>query len=406
MPRLLLLLPQLPHDPASGAARSMRAVAQALARAGWSVRVLATTAVESPVPLDAAKHLANSGVSVSVRAPNLRIYRHDRPVLEFSEAGPIVGQLLDTGAHDLTRWPAAHGAQFNRLFQRELAAHRPDVVFTYGGAADDLGRCQRARAAGCAVVFGLHNLGYRTPGWERDLAGVIVPSRFLAETYQRELGLATTVLPPLLDEAETIATDHQPIFLTAVNPSAEKGACFLARLAEEFSRQRPEQPMLFVESRGTAGCLVEAGLAGGFDLRRHAGLMFAPAVAQPRDFFRGTRVLLAPSVVAEAFGRVVAEALLNGVPPLVSDRGALPEAANGGGFVLPLPAALTSSTRAAVSAEEVQPWLDVLLRLVDDAAFYTAAAARARRAGEVFRASETAPRYLRYFESLLAPTKR
>jgi len=46
MKRLLLCLPQMPQDPASGAARSMRTICEMLAGSGWTVRVLATTATE------------------------------------------------------------------------------------------------------------------------------------------------------------------------------------------------------------------------------------------------------------------------------------------------------------------------------------------------------------------------
>jgi len=65
--------------------------------------------------------------------------------------------------------------------------------------------------------------------------------------------------------------------------------------------------------------------------------MIAAAVSKPRDIFENTRVLLVPSVWEEPSGRVVAEALVNGVPPApppVSDRGGLAESRNGAGFVL------------------------------------------------------------------------
>jgi hypothetical protein len=48
--RLLLLLPQLPHDPASGAAHSMRTLCEMLASAGFHVRVLASRMLRAPRP--------------------------------------------------------------------------------------------------------------------------------------------------------------------------------------------------------------------------------------------------------------------------------------------------------------------------------------------------------------------
>ena len=402
MPRLLLLLPQLPQDPASGAARSMRTICELLADARWSVRVLAVTATESAAPIEAHEFLRAAGLKVSPRPPNRAVYKHDRPVLEFDDPRSIHYQLLDTGAHGMMAWGESHGSQFNRLYQREVSDHRPDIVFGYGGSPADIERFTRARAAGCKVVFGLRNHGYKQGAeFLRDLDGVLTCSEYLSSVYRDALGLASTALPSPLDPAETIAADREPIFFTAINPSVEKGVFFLARLAEELALQRPDIPMLFIESRGSGGLLVQAGLAGGFDLRRHESLMFAPAVAKPAEIFRGTRALLVPSVWDEPFGRVAAEALLNGAPPLVSDRGGLAEAANGGGFVLPLPAALTLQSREPVAAGEVTPWLDTIVRLADDQEFYAQSSARALAAGQAYQPEVLGPRYTAYFNGIL-----
>lgn len=401
MPRLLLLLPQLPQDPTSGAARSMRTICELLASAGWSVRALATTATESATPIAARDHLPAAGLTITPRPPNRSVYKQDRPVLECTDVHGIHYQLLDTGGHTIMGWQEEHGSQFNRLYQRELADHKPDIVFGYGGSPGDIERFTRAQAAGCKVVFGLRNHGYKTATWLRDFAGVLTCSEFLSGVYRDALQLTSTGLPSPLDPAETIAADRQPIFFTAINPSVEKGVFFLARLAEELAVRRPDIPLLFIESRGSGGLLVQAGLAGGFDLRRHESLMFAPAVAKPAEIFRGTRALLVPSVWAEPFGRVAAEALLNGVPPIVSDRGGLPEAANGGGFVLPLPPSLTLETRTPVAAADVEPWLATITRLADDQEFYAAAAVRAHAAAAAYQPEVLGRRYVDYFTGIL-----
>ena len=119
------------------------------------------------------------------------------------------------------------------------------------------------------------------------------------------------------------------------------------------------------------------------------------------------RALLVPSVWEEPSGRVAAEALLNGVPPLVSNRGGLAETIGDGGFVLPLPASLTLETREPVSAADVAPWLDVILKLADDQNFYAQASARALTAGQAYRPERIAPRYVDFFNRVLnAPAKR
>ena len=87
-----------------------------------------------------------------------------------------------------------------------------------------------------------------------------------------------------------------------------------------------------MESRGSPDNSVWAGLAGGFDLRRHGKLTMLPTHAQPLEIYLATRALPAPSLWREPAGRVAAEAMPNGIPPLVSDRGRLPETCNGAGL--------------------------------------------------------------------------
>jgi glycosyltransferase involved in cell wall biosynthesis len=160
--------------------------------------------------------------------------------------------------------------------------------------------------------------------------------------------------------------------------------------------------MLIVESRGTGGMLVRAGELGGFDLRRHENLMFCPPVARPAEIYALARVVIAPSVWEEPAGRVAAEAVANGIPAVVSDRGGLGEMCGAGGFVLPLPDDLTLATRTPVSAEAVAPWIDLLVRLCDDQAFYDAACARAADAGKMYDHEMVARDYVRFFENVLA----
>jgi glycosyltransferase involved in cell wall biosynthesis len=135
--------------------------------------------------------------------------------------------------------------------------------------------------------------------------------------------------------------------------------------------------------------------------------MIAGAVPKPRDIFTNTRALLVPSVWEEPSGRVVAEALVNHVPPLVSDRGGLAESCNGAGFVLPLPADLTVATRRPVSAEAVEPWIEAIAKLAFDEPFYQDAVERTRQAARMYAREELAPRYVDFFvRTLAAPAKR
>jgi glycosyltransferase involved in cell wall biosynthesis len=249
-------------------------------------------------------------------------------------------------------------------------------------------------------VFALRNRSYLIPGFFDGVDAVLTPSQYPTDVYSQAIGLESTPIPLPMEPADVVAEAREPIFFTMINPSREKGVMLLARLAEELSLVRPDIPMLIVESRSSAGLLVQAGLAGGFDLRRHENLMMSPAVPQPKDIYAATRALLAPSIGFEAAGRVAVEALLNGIPPLVSDRGGLGEVCNGAGFVLPVPAGITPETTRPVEPEAVQPWIDLIVRLEGDTAFYEEECARALAAGRMYCPDALTRRYVEYFSRI------
>ncbi|HVT79707.1 MAG TPA: hypothetical protein VHM90_03540, partial [Phycisphaerae bacterium] len=93
---------------------------------------------------------------------------------------------------------------------------------------------------------------------------------------------------------------------------------------------------------------------------------------------------------------------LNGIPPVVSDRGGLPEIAGGGGFVRPIPPEAVARPREPVGPGAVEPWVELLLRLTDDEGFYEASAARAAGAGRAFHPDNLIPRYAEFFRSVAA----
>jgi glycosyltransferase involved in cell wall biosynthesis len=120
-----------------------------------------------------------------------------------------------------------------------------------------------------------------------------------------------------------------------------------------------------------------------------------------------TRILVVPSVWDEPFGRVAAEAMINAIPPLVSNRGSLPHVVGGdfseggGGRVLPIPEWMTFKTTKLPSEQEIEPWYNAVCALWDDPVLYLSVATRARRIAEE-RYSESASRlkHVDYFTSL------
>jgi hypothetical protein len=220
-PRILMALPQMPQDPANGAARTAQTALEMAAEAGFEVRALGTTATERGTRSDPLVYLQSIGLDVDVAPASSKNRREFR----FTQRG-IPYTLLDTARFGVTRWETTHGRQFDRLFDHELEAFPPDIVFTYGGLAGDLRRHRRARQHHCRIAFCVFNMAYMQPGFFDEIDSVLTPSEFLAERYREAIGMESTPLPTPLDLEDVVAPDRDPIFVTMVNPSVEKGLFF------------------------------------------------------------------------------------------------------------------------------------------------------------------------------------
>lgn len=154
----------------------------------------------------------------------------------------------------------------------------------------------------------------------RHAAAVVVNSEYLRGRLLRSSGVEAQVIYPAIEPAQTLARDRRPgpsgDFVVGVCGYPHKGSDIFLSLA----RRAPELSFLLV---GAAHHPV-------FEAARSLGnvrcLPFLPA---PR-FLRLARVVIVPSQWPEPFGRVAAEAMLSGLPTLVSDTGGLREIAGRG----------------------------------------------------------------------------
>jgi len=215
--------------------------------------------------------------------------------------------------------------------------------------------------------------------------------------------LVSEPLEPPIDWSAVEAPLESRAFVTFVHPTPHKGLMLFARLADMLGSRRPDIPLLIVQSGRSAGLLHATGI----DLGRYPQIKVAPAVPEPADYFALTRLLLVPSVWDEPFGRVAAEAMINGIPPLVSDRGALPDAVGGdfseggGGRVLPVPEWMTEKTLTLPGEDEIEPWFRAVCDLWDNPSLYAAVAERAQQiARERYSEARSRRLHVDYFTSL------
>ena len=362
-----------------------------LSDAGHECHILTTARFESPVTFTLKDHLKERGVKLTP------------PVVRYAVGGVPV-TLLMTRHNDEARPNRGEADTYLAQVDRLLDKLAPDQMIACNAHPMIFEAMARARRRGVTTAYAVRGFGYYDRKYFADVDHAFTCSRFLTEIYRREVGLISTPIEPPIDWASVIAPEEARAFVTFVHPAPHKGLLLFARLADMLGSRRPDIPVLVVQSGHSGGAL---NAIPGIDFSRYPQIMAAPAVPKPADYFALTRLLLVPSVWPEPFGRVAAEAMINGIPPLVGNRGALPDviggdfAEGGGGRVLPIPEWMTYDSTRVPDEREVIPWFEAVCKLWDDSAHYQAISLRGRRIAED-RYSEAVSRmrHVEYFEAL------
>ena len=238
----------------------------------------------------------------------------------------------------------------------DLGRFRPDVavVNAYDRGRQEWARTMLAAVGRVPALLYVHDAG--SVALAREAAGpVAAVSRFVAELIGAERAV---VIPPIVDPRDYCVTTTRRMALF-VNPVSSKGLATVLRVAA----RRRDVPFAFarcwrVHPRAERGVAAAVRRLGNVELR--------PPVMDPAALYGDARVLLAPSVYPEAFGRVAREAQTSGIPVIAARRGGLPETVGRGGVLVDPEAG-------------VAEWVEAFDRLWHDPLEYARVAAAARR---------------------------
>ena len=392
--RILLAQNSLYYPAHGGGDKSNRLLVEALAARGHACCVVARVpAFGEPEQEQYLARLRERSVSASAT----------QGVVTFERAGVEI--------HVVTN------ANLRACFAAQLEAFRPDVVLA---STDDPAQLllETALRAGSARVVYLVRATLAVPFGPdcafpseaktariRAADRVVGVSRYVAEYCRRHAGIEAVHVPISL--MEPFAAGHAPPHLgrfenelaTLVNPCAVKGIAIFLALADAF----PQTAFAAVPMWGTNQQDRE-------ELSRRPNVRLLEPVDDIDRLLVRTRVLLVPSLWAEARSRMVLEAMLRGVPVMASNVGGLPEAKMGVPYLLPVTPIAHYQPRldeqmvpvAEVPPQDAGPWREALARLLSDRDHYDEVSRASRAAAQDYVANLTAEP----FEHLLEETLR
>lgn len=335
-------------------------------------------------------------VRVFTRTERLDEASHDRYLEELKRRGqegevqPNGEVRLRLGGVDvrtLTRSP-----QLRAAFQAHIDDFQPDIIIT---STDDPGqllfdlavRAREARVvylvrATIAVPFGPDSSGVNEKKTMalRQADGVVGVSHYVAGYVRQWAGIDAIHVPISLLENVPEYPDlgrFDNRFISMVNPCAVKGIGIFLELA----RQRPELEFCAIPTWGTQPDELAAMVA-------QPNITVMDPVDDINELLRVSRVMLVPSVWAEARSRIVLEAMSRGVPVVASDVGGLHEAKLGVPYLVPVnpirhykPSIDASMVPIAdVPPQDIGPWLEVIDRLTLDPAHWEEIKRHSRKA--------------------------
>lgn len=375
----LLLAHNSTYFPAMGGGdKSNRFLMEALAARGHAVRV--ATRVESFGPP------AHQRLGAELAARGINAASHADESLSYTLGGVEV-RALTANPH------------LRAFFQAQIDEFDPEIIIT---STDDPGqilfdvavRAPRAHVvhlvrATIAVPFGPDSAmvsATKTEGLKRADA-VVGVSHYVAGYIREWSGLDAVHVPISLLEPGTgfppLGRFENP-YVSMVNPCAVKGISIFTALADAM----PEVKFAAIPTWGTQEAEIEA-------MSRRPNITLLPQVDNIDRLLEQTRVMLVPSVWAEARSRIVLEAMSRSIPVLASDVGGLHEAKLGVPYLIRVnpivsykPSLDASMVPVAdVPAQDITQWKTILARLWSDAAHWHEIAAASRKAALEYAAN-------------------
>lgn len=356
MPKILWVSPYNVHDISSGASIHCKTVLEGLVRRGYEVWSCASFIFDVP---DGARLFTN--LKEKLANPDIKVFEMDDNGIHYVYTRSSTTYENEETLDD-------QELLFN-VYLEVLDRFAPDFVIGFGTGMVNMNCFAEAKRRGIYTIYPVLNGNHGNYAFPHtDL--IVTDSKASERLYRKRDRIRMIPTGEIFDPDMCVATKRSPKYVTFINPSFEKGIAFFAKLALWAKKEFPEQRFLVVNSRGNFAENVQYLHTKDnpdehpFKPSDFDNVDMTPATNNIRPIYSVTKVLVAPSLWWESWGRVATEAVLNDIPVLASNSGGLPEASGGAGIHLSVPDHCANDYLSIPDEEEMKPWYDALRQLL------------------------------------------
>ncbi|MFF2480085.1 glycosyltransferase [Paenibacillus sp. NPDC058071] len=184
-------------------------------------------------------------------------------------------------------------------------------------------------------------------------------------------------------------------FITMINPSDIKGLPIFLELAKRF----PNLPFAAVPTWATTSENIR-------QLEALPNVTLLPRVNDIDEILKKTRILIVPSLWGEAFGAIIVDGMLRGIPVLASHVGGTSEAKLQTDYLIPVNPIVAYKSEwderlipiPVIPEQDLTPWFAAVERLVSDREHYKAVSNEAKNASDNYLSKIDPNALISYFE--------
>ncbi|MFB9327861.1 glycosyltransferase [Paenibacillus aurantiacus] len=374
----------------SGACKANRNLMEGLARIGHDCLVITAT------PND--NGLSDAGLFASKLASGEVIHVHSDETCEiYRSAGVEIHAIKDA-------------AVLREFVRDRIEAFQPDWVLVTEDRVPAVlesallaapGKVVEIAHSQVALPFGPECYSPDSAHMEllRRTAGIIATSAYV-QAYLRQWSDLESIVFPFPVHGWGPFNDYGNFddgYVTMINPSDIKGMPIFVELAKQF----PELPFAAVPTWATTSDNLDT-------LKALPNMTLLPRVDDIDDIMKVTKILIVPSLWGEAFGAVIVDAMLRGIPVIASSVGGTSEAKLGVDYLIPVNPIEAYESRVderlipipVIPNQDLNPWYAALAKLSADRSHYAAISEQSKQAARAFHAKIRPEGLVEYLLSL------